>query len=134
MIELKPLSKIAVGVMKKRARSAAVRTLQKAYETAHKKYGLRRKDFAERIGMSPSEFSRILNGRQNISMETAEAVLRSMDFRLQVMAESLDELKDAPSNRRPETGANTGQMSFQIDTPKGGTSTASSGSFLWKID
>lgn len=97
--KLPDISPLALGVHKQRAVLRMVALLQDAYAIASKRYGMSRKDFAQRIGMKPSQFSRILNGRQNVSVEIAEAVLRAMEARTEFGFSFLEDLSREPTNR-----------------------------------
>lgn len=97
--KLKEINPDTLEVQKKRARLATVHLFHEAYEHAHKNYGLSKKEFAARIGMKASHFSRILSGAQNVTVETSEAVLRALNHRLTVEAVPLDDLETVSSNR-----------------------------------
>lgn len=96
---VEPLDAHRIEVFKKRAFLKVISHLQEAYREAHDRDGLSRRQFAERIGMKPSQFSRILNGGQNISVETAEAILRSMNRRMIFGSEDIRDIPSSNSNR-----------------------------------
>ena len=73
-----------------------------------------KKDFAERIGMKPSQFSRILNGRQHITVETAEAIFRAFEARSDFGFEFQEDLVPAQSNRSLEIFLKY-QKNLQVD-------------------
>jgi plasmid maintenance system antidote protein VapI len=106
MNDLAEISTTKLNVAKRRARLKAVEMLQLAYAEAHEKYGLTRAQFADRIGMKPSQLSRILSGAQNVSVEMVEGVLRAFESRLVMGYEPLDSLVVKPSNRYPRQVAN----------------------------
>lgn len=103
MNELSPIADAKLAILKHRARLKTVEKLHAAYAEAHEKYGLKKADFARRIGMKPSHLSRILSGAQNVTVETVEAVLRAFESRISMDYEALDELVAKPSNRYPRT-------------------------------
>jgi transcriptional regulator with XRE-family HTH domain len=99
MSKLQKIDSIKLEVQKKRARLAAIAVIHAALEDARAKYGLTNREFAERIGMKPSEFSRILSGSQNITFEMAEAVLRALEHRITLDSIPLNDLTTAHTNR-----------------------------------
>ncbi|WP_116654392.1 helix-turn-helix transcriptional regulator [Pelagibacterium sediminicola] len=107
---LDPINQKKLAILKRKARLDVVDALLKEYTAASEKYGMTRKQFAERIGMKPSQFSRILSGAQNITVEMAEVIARSMDARLSTSIVPLEDINHADSNRLARTSS--GHNSF----------------------
>jgi transcriptional regulator with XRE-family HTH domain len=97
--ELEPISKKQLSILKRRALLKVIDQLQLAYMEATNRYGLTKKQFADRVGMKPSQLTRILNGRQNVSVQTAEAVLRSLQARTEFGFSFLEDVPLGDTNR-----------------------------------
>jgi transcriptional regulator with XRE-family HTH domain len=96
---LPPIPEHSLSVQKRRAVLKVVDQLRRAFFEATDRYGLSKKDFADRIGMKPSQLTRILNGRQNVSVGTAEAVLRALQARSEFSYVFLEDIEPANTNR-----------------------------------
>lgn len=114
--KLPPITKMQLGAIKHRAVLKMVDQLQQAYIDASARYDMTRAEFAARIGMKPSQFSRILNGRQNITVEMAEAVLRAFEARGIYSHEFLDDISIVSDNR---VGSRYQKRGVVIDGPDG---------------
>lgn len=97
--KLRIIPETQLSVLKKRAVLKMVEQIQRAYADASERYGMSRKEFAARIGMQPTQFSRILNGRQNVTVESAEVVLRALEARGTYGYQMLDDVRAPASNR-----------------------------------
>jgi len=88
-----------LSFFKRRAHLRLCHELIECLEAAKKREGLTMAELAARIGMKPTQMSRILNGHQNLTVQTAEAVFRAFGARGEWSYTILADLPEVPATR-----------------------------------